>query len=136
MLVYDMNANNKMEQRLKSLQTKLDKSDADYFIVEKYSDQHVVINFIGSFLGESVVWQASIRSLENYAQEMFGGKQASLKQFIEISELEDAYKIVVGLNIPKIDEASIKKAIIMIRKYKRLHIGRHEYGEAIQFNLK
>jgi hypothetical protein len=40
-------------------------------------------------------------------------------------------KIEIGLNLPKIDETTILKTIIMVRQYKRLSHGRHDYGEKI-----
>ena len=37
-------------------------------------------------------------------------------------------KLNVGLDLKTIDEAVINKTIIMIRNYKRLRIGRNEFG--------
>ena len=43
--------------------------------------------------------------------------------------------ITIGLNVPKLDAAVIEKTTIMIRNYKRLQTGRHEYGERFEFVL-
>lgn len=52
-------------------------------------------------------------------------------QFIEIKEgVEGVYQIRVGLDLAEIDDAVIKKTIIMIRNYKRLVIGKIEFGAA------
>jgi hypothetical protein len=37
--------------------------------------------------------------------------------------------LTVGLNLTAIDEPTIKKTLIMIRNFKRLKLGRHEWGE-------
>jgi len=39
----------------------------------------------------------------------------------------------VVLDIPRIDEPAILRTIIMIRNYKRLYPGRHEFGEPRTF---
>jgi hypothetical protein len=36
----------------------------------------------------------------------------------------------VGLDLQRIDRPAIEKMIIMIRNYRNLRYGRHEYGEA------
>ena len=61
-------------------------------------------------------------------------KTAKIKQFINVKKESDCYEVDSVLNIKNIDEASIKRT--MIRQYKRLHMGRHEYGEAVKFNLE
>ena len=37
--------------------------------------------------------------------------------------------ITIGLNVAAIDPPVLLKTTIMIRKYKRLRVGRHEFGE-------
>ena len=54
-----------------------------------------------------------------------------LKRFIEIGASgESGTALKIGLNVPRIDTPVIRKTIIMIRQYKNLQPGRHEYGEA------
>ena len=49
--------------------------------------------------------------------------------YIEIRDgSESVFQIQVGLDLPIIDEQVIRKTIIMIRNYKRLAIGRIEFG--------
>jgi hypothetical protein len=38
----------------------------------------------------------------------------------------------VGLHVERIDPPTVRKAMIMIRRYKRLRRGRHEYGPPIE----
>jgi len=56
-----------------------------------------------------------------------------LKQFIEIEQGEACYRVLVVLKLGEINAAAIGRTIIMIRKYKRLHVGRHEYGDTVKF---
>jgi len=89
------------------------------------------------FEGKEVVWGANIKTL--YAcylerKSAISDEHAQkLHQFIDIKLCNKTYQVEIGLNLKQIDEPAIKRAIIMMRKYKRLHFGRHEYGEAIQF---
>ena len=51
--------------------------------------------------------------------------------FIDIKAgANGVYQFKVGLDLPSIDEPVIKKTIIMIRNYKRLVIGKIEFGTA------
>jgi hypothetical protein len=95
--------------------------------------------FAGRFEGRQVFWQCQLQCLASVAQ---ASRQTSQRQFIEIlpcSESQQKEKptlrIRVGLNVPEINPGVIEKTIIMIRNYKRLQIGRHEYGESFEFSL-
>jgi len=95
--------------------------------------------FEGTFEGRTVCWHCHLVTLASVAQQ---SGQSSQRQFIEIESLIlstsseiPSLNITVGLNLPVIDAAAIRKTSIMIRNYKRLHGGRHEYGETFQFAL-
>ena len=100
--------------------------------------EHVRIRFTGLFHNTQVIWNANIYTLQNRFRH---GAQSStyvinelpIKQCIDICENTDSYDIDIALNLSQIDQATIKRTIIMVRKYKRLHLGRHEYGETITF---
>jgi len=49
------------------------------------------------------------------------------KQFIDIEIEGKVYKVTVALNLKQFDQAAVERTIIMVRKYKRLQLGRHEY---------
>lgn len=94
------------------------------------------VRFAGSFQGAPVLWDMHLYTLECYRREYEGqGRSGSrgLRPFIDISPgAEDAdYCLEVGLNVPLIDEPTIRKAVVMIRNYRRLRLGRHEWGEAL-----
>lgn len=93
--------------------------------------------FEGRFDGGDVIWQCELYTLASLAQR---SRQSSQRQFIEIQSQpvsqqqgKPVLQIMVGLNVPKIDTAVIEKTTIMIRNYKRLQTGRHEYGERFEF---
>lgn len=117
-----------------SFQRQLDLAKADYQLVALDNDS-CQLDFIGPFNGEQVIWHARLQTLQAIARSMLaaGDKTVSLRQFIEIEKTPQGYQLNIGLNLQRIDDAAIKRTIIMIRKYKRLHMGRHDYGEAIRF---
>ncbi|MCW8956170.1 MAG: hypothetical protein OQL09_04745 [Gammaproteobacteria bacterium] len=107
-------------------------------ITQRDSAQSVRLTFTGLFEGREVVWNASIKTLHACYLEQQRAAIADRctvvwRQFIDIRCEGDACQVEIGLNLRQIDEPAIKRAIIMMRKYKRLHLGRHEYGEAIHF---
>lgn len=115
---------------------KLKGTGQDYELLERISDESVAIRFVGRFNDMQVVWDARITTLQYKCRETQSdvahiGEPCRLRQSIDICENSDGYNIDIALNLARIDEAAIKRTIIMIRKYKRLHIGHHEYGEAI-----
>ena len=74
--------------------------------------------FIGAFAGEDVIWDVSLRAL---------GRDAPA-QYIDISEAEgDVRPVAVGLLLDELDSPCIEKTMLMIRRYKRLRAGRHDY---------
>ena len=84
------------------------------------------IIFEGRFDGVAVVWNASIVTLDEYAKSHAVADDPM--QFIEIRLENGVYFLEVGLNVAQIDHAVVERTIIMIRNYKRLRFGRHEYG--------
>lgn len=88
------------------------------------------LRFSGSFEGRSVIWDATFTTLAGLQAGNSEGRP--LRRFIEIGE-ENAHGIPlnVGLDVPCIDIPTVRKAITMIRQYKRLARGRHEYGPVI-----
>ena len=108
--------------------------DREYRYVEPPRDDHVHIRFTGPFQGRRITWDTSITTLEHE----FGVRHRSrqphisprLRQFIDVGPADgDIRTLRIGLNVGRIDEPVIRKTIIMIRQYKLLHEGYHEYGE-------
>jgi len=85
------------------------------------------LRFQGPFEGRSVTWLATLLAIA--APEPEGSVASSPASFIEIGEENrEGIPITVALPVATIDEPTIRKAMIMIRRYRRLRRGRHEYG--------
>ena len=82
------------------------------------------------FQNQEIRWDTTLITLAHYHAEQPGSAQPTVRTaFLEIGgETAHGRAIRVALDIPVIDEAAILRTIIMIRNYKRLHPGRHEFG--------
>jgi hypothetical protein len=106
----------------------------DFICASSLPDLCVTVSFLGVFKGETVLWQMTLATLQYWMSR--DSKVATVANsdlfnapFIEIAEGEmGIYQIGVGLELDFIDEAVIKKTIIMIRNYKRLALGRSGFG--------
>ncbi|AHE99816.1 hypothetical protein [Thioalkalivibrio paradoxus] len=80
------------------------------------------LRFGGPFEGREVTWQATF-----VAQAVAGRPREP--RFIEIGAdaPDGSIPIAVGLPVESIDLPTARKAMIMIRRYKRLRRGRYEY---------
>ena len=113
---------------------KLTSTEQEYECLGPVGNGMAHFRFIGNFEGEATIWDAHLYTLAYYVKKVAEISQpdASLRQFIYIGEMSEVGReLEIGLNLPKIDEAAILKTMIMVRQYKRLHRGRHEYGEKI-----
>lgn len=99
-----------------------------YELIKQYDSQHTHIKFEGNFQGQMVTWDTHFFTLTGYnSQKNVPNK--SLKQFIHIEPGEtNIFKLTICLKIPEITEPSIQKMIIMVKLYKNLALGHHEYG--------
>ena len=132
---------NQLQQRqaAEQLAAELVISGEDYRLIHRHSPASVHIQFTGVFQQQPVVWDAVIQTLNTYfdhtlAAKLEPGQCVQLRQFIEIKSAVTDLQIQIGLNLDEIDDAAIKRSIIMIRKYKRLHVGRHEYGDVHRYS--
>lgn len=79
------------------------------------------VRFIGRFEQQEVVWDAELIALA-----VAGSESA---QFIDIGTPgERGVPIRIGLHVACIDQPTLLKTIIMVRNYKRLRTGKHEFG--------
>jgi hypothetical protein len=80
--------------------------------------QSLRLRFQGSFEARLVTWDATLQALDT----------AGACNFIEVGEDgPGGTRLTIGLRVASIDEATVRKAVIMIRQYKRLRRGRHEW---------
>jgi hypothetical protein len=103
---------------LESFRIRLDKQGAEFICDTPLPAISASISFLGPISGDTVVWNMILVAIK--CGEM---------PFIEIQQGSNGvYPVRVGLALPAIDEPVIKKTIIMMRNYKRLAIGRIEFG--------
>jgi hypothetical protein len=114
----------------------------DYTLLHRHSPEHVEVQFSGIFLNQAVTWHAHIRTLrDDCLHVMFTPHQSQLttriqaQPFIDIKIQNNTHHLTVALNLPVIDDAAILRTIIMIRQYKRLQTGRHQYGDIATFSF-
>jgi hypothetical protein len=104
----------------------------DYLVITRSGDQRVQVRFCGPFQGRPVVWDCDFITLaaESGRCRENGAAVGSLRNFIEVgAPAAHGVPVRVGLSLARIDTPAIEKMIVMIRNYKRLRPGRHEYGE-------
>jgi hypothetical protein len=93
------------------------------------------LRFTGPFQGEQIIWDAYLQTLSYYVSK-HSLQDLSARQFIEVGDSgEHGRFIQIGLNLSIIDEPVILKSLIMVRQYKRLVLGRHEFGERFHFQI-
>ena len=110
----------------------------EYEVLDHSSTASVSIRFMSVFNHQQIVWNAHIHTLQDkFNRNQYDKKQyaidGGLKQSIEISGSADSYNIEITLNLSEINAAAIKRTMIMIRKYKNLHLGSHYFGEVVTF---
>lgn len=113
----------------------------DYIALSPLGGQTAHIQFRGPFQAKEILWDTHIITLQEIFRQgvaagHYQGKNTiSLSQFIEINEKDTAECVLtVGIDVPAIDVPTVLKTIIMIHNYKRLRLGRHEYGPSRQFS--
>jgi len=99
--------------------------NTSYLLLTEIPANKVFVQFEGRFENKPVVWNACIRTVEDYSRNHPVSEDPS--QFIDIKKEHNIYNLEIALNIYQIDQAVIERTIIMIRKYKKLKPGRHEY---------
>ena len=111
-----------------------------YYAVAPLGEQRAHVRFLGVLQGQPVAWDAEILTLLAYYQEQVknlapGEATRSVRPFIEVgAHGVHGWALGVGLGVALIDEPTVLRTIIMIRNYKRLRPGRHEFGEALAFS--
>jgi hypothetical protein len=105
----------------------------NYQLLTPLGEAHCHLRFTGPFQGKPVLWDAYLQTLSYYVRHHSPVLNCA-RQFLEVGETGEHGRLIrIGLNLPVIDEPVILKTLIMIRQYKRLAPGRHEFGELIHF---
>lgn len=92
----------------------------DFETLDPPGGDSVRLRFAGRLLGEAVVWDATVMTLERAGAE---------RNFIEIGAPgPQGRRLTVAVAAASIDLPTLRKTVMMIRQYKRLRPGHHEYG--------
>jgi hypothetical protein len=125
--------NNDLPQ-VEAFRAQLDKLGSDYICNTPLPESYASVLFLGPFQVNAVVWNMTVATLVHYrlleTQSIAAAQRRHFdRPFIEIMQgAEGVFPLRVGLDLAVIDEAVIKKTIIMIRNYKRLAIGQIQFG--------
>jgi hypothetical protein len=114
-----------MQRSLNAFRRRLEAAAAEYLLMAEDSEGcWAQFRFIGPFRGRSVIWSARLSVLPPSPE-----GSPPPRQFIEVTRRDALnYDLDIGLAVSRIDRATILKTIVMIRQYKRLRPGRHEFG--------
>jgi len=105
---------------------KLNMSEQAYILESEIPAAKVHLRFEGVLKGVAVVWHACVQTVKEYSQN--SPVDEDPKQFIKIEIIDGLHKLNIALNLKQIDQPALERTIIMIRKYKKLSSGYHEYG--------
>ena len=88
------------------------------------TDACAQIRFTGRYHGNTVIWNATVCALLHANPE-----SAGRVQFLEIGPGDGpVVDIRIGLCLEHIDLPALRKTVIMVQNYRRLHQGRHEFS--------
>jgi len=117
-------------QNFKLIEKQLAKRQDDFLITDSNNTQSKSFTFTGSLHGKAIIWNTQLSTLQSIAR---ANNVKQYQQFIHIHNERDCYRLEIGLYLKQIDLAAIKRTIIMIRHYKNLRHGRHQYGPIYPF---
>lgn len=111
---------------------------ADYQLFTPLPDSKAEVRFIGPFQGQDMLWHMTLFTLPRYWRERAGAlaAQAANLRVRGVLDLRlptnRAPDLRVALNVNAIDEPVVRKAIIMVRNYRRLKEGVQIWGDPKQ----
>ena len=104
----------------------------DFVLLSPLAESRAHARFIGHFENREVVWDMQLFTMARYEQERGSAPNTPLRGLMHIAPGTDCvYQLEVALNVPMIDEPTLKKAIVMMRNYKQLQLGLRTWGESI-----
>lgn len=99
-----------------------------YKLIQQTDSQRAHIQFEGLFQGKTVTWDTHFFTLNGYIAQQ-GDNNKIQKQFIDIEPIDaNNLKLTIALKIAEINHQNIQKMMIMVKQYKNLSFGRHDYG--------
>jgi len=88
------------------------------YTLEFLNDQHACFKFMADIFEPDSVWHVDLVTCDNG------------RQYIEIEKGAETghFNAQVCLKLNKITRPTVVKSIMMLKQYKNLKMGRHEYG--------
>lgn len=123
-----------MLDQIKQFKQALSAKAQDYVLRSTLPTDNAQVWFIGKLNDEEILWHATFQTSASYYSDSpnndaLGTDATAEKSFISVGATQQGVaKLHVVLAVDTIDEPTIKKAIIMVRNYKRLAVGRHDFG--------
>lgn len=103
----------------------------DYEALEPLGGTSLRVRFGGTFNGATTRWDATFLTLAHYR----ANDAAVRRNFIDIGNAgPEGRRLMVVLDVPAFDAATVTKTIIMVRNYRRLRLGRHWFGAEQRFD--
>lgn len=131
-----MEAAGRHAESIADFRRRLAEAGADYDLLSALPDSFARVRFIGQFQGAEVLWDMRLYTLPRYWRERGGALAAkafdpNVRGVIEIRARADGeLELDVAVNVTRLTEPEVRKAIIMMRNYKALKLGRHVWGMA------
>lgn len=117
---------NKDTLEVSKFRQQLKASEQAFILESDVPADKVYLQFEGVFDGEVVIWHTCVQTVKEFS--LNNPVDDDPKQFINIELVGGFHKLDIALNIKQIDMPALERTIIMIRRYKRLALGCHEYG--------
>lgn len=113
---------------LQELKQYLTQHHADYLILDNPNNIGQRFRFIGPLYQKDVVWDAHLVTLDDFNC-LFHSKETQHQQFFEIKPVVEGerYEILIALKLEAIETRHIIMAIMMVRRYKKLSVGYHQW---------
>jgi len=107
----------------------LEETGEPFLLLDRQGNRQAHIRFTGPWQGRAVVWDCTFVILAHEREQAEGAASSATGCYIDIGPPGDTgIPLRVCLDLPGIDLPAIRKMIIMIRNYRRLRSGRHDFG--------
>ncbi len=111
--------------------TRADDIASEAELLQPIGGSSLRLRFKGPFEGKVITWDATFTTLRHWCMEH--PSPLPQRNFIDIGpNTPDGLNLIVGLDVPCIDMPTVRKVMMMVRQYKRLARGRHEFGQAVR----
>ena len=113
-----------------------------YTLLGRADDQCAQIRFAAHLNGQPVTWTVKVMTLRHYFEVQVrptlagDATSATVHPFIDVtSALGSEMSARVALGVAVVDEPTLRKVVVMMRQYKLLRPGKHEFSPAAMFYI-